>query len=244
MKNLKASGPYTTDPLFIDSINQSGVSGSIRHVQLDASNNIVSAVKLKEQPKDVLLPMYAGKLHRIISLPVPNKLQEIAKELDAQDDYTMLIDRELAEAAGFPDGSTVDFLMVYKNFRQFVRVQHCEVPGHMSLHGPDSTEILAAPVKEDIVPEMVEKDGSPANPNTAVVIGYKLLPYEKADELSQSITEDGFPNLVVCDSRETVQSIQDGAPSNVLDPDHCSQDVTLSIGDMRTELSWGEVNTR
>jgi hypothetical protein len=216
----------------------------VSHICLDASNNIVSAVKLKEQPKDVLVPMYAGKLHRIISLPVPDQLKDDAAELDARDDYTMLIDRELAEAAGFPNRSTVDFLMVYKNFRQFVRVQHCDVPGHMSLHGPDSKKILTAPVKEGIVPEMVEKDGSPADPNTAVVIGYQLLPYEKADQLSQSITRDGFPNLVVCDSRGTAQSIQYETPSNVLDLGNCSRDVTLSIGDMRTVYSWGKVTTR
>jgi aspartate 1-decarboxylase len=244
---------YTTDYRLIDWINESGFFSSIEHVCLNQNNRISDVNTDKDKsldPEKLLIPMYAGKLHRIIPLPVPDDLKTLANNLDLKNEYTMLIDGNLAQAAGFLKGSTVDFLMVYKNFRQSVRVRYCDVPGHMSLHGGDPTrsghsqERLAEAVNDDILPQMLEKDGSRADPNTTVVIGYKLLPYEKALEYSQSITEDGFPNLVIFNSQETAQSIQDGIRSNVLDPDHCSRDVRLSIGDMRTDLSWGEVNTR
>jgi hypothetical protein len=191
--------------------------------------------------------MYAGKLHRIIPLPVPDDLDELktlANNLDLKDEYTMLIDKNLAQAAGFPEGSTVDFLMVYKNFRQSVRVRYCNVPGHMSLHGGDpmgsghSQERLAEAVKEDILPQMLEKDGSPANPNTTVVIGYKLLPWAEAVLYADSITNDGFPNLVIFDSQGTGQSILEGEARNVLDLDHCSADV-IRVEALRSNYSWG-----
>ena len=191
--------------------------------------------------------MYAGKLHRIIPLPVPDDLDDLktlANNLDLKNEYTMLIDKNLAEAAGFPEGSTVDFLMVYKNFRQSVRVRYCDVPGHMSLHGGDpmgsghSQERLAEAVKDDILPQMLEKDGSPANPNTTVVIGYKLLPWAEAVLYADSITKNGFPNLVIFNSQGTGQSILEGEATNVLDLNHCSADV-IGVEALRSNYSWG-----
>jgi aspartate 1-decarboxylase len=239
---------YTTDRNLIDSINKSKVFSSIEHVCLDQNNRISDVNTDKDKSLDrekLFIPMYAGKLHRIIPLPVPDELKEIAEELDTQEDYTMLIDKNLAQAAGFSEGSTVDFLMVYKNFRQSVRVRYCDVPGHMSLHGGDPTrsghsqQRLAEAVKEDILPQMLEKDGSPADPNTTVVIGYKLLPWAEAVLYADSITKNGFPNLVIFNSQGTGQSILEGEATNVLDLNHCSADV-IRVEALRSKYSWGK----
>ena len=239
---------YTTDRDLIDSIHESQVFSSIEHVCLDQNNRISDVNTDKNKSLDrnnLLIPMYAGKLHRMIPLDVPDKLKTLANNLDLKNEYTMLIDQNLAEAAGFPEGSTVDFLMVYKNFRQSVRVRYCDVPGHMSLHGGDpmgsghSQERLAEAVKDDILPQMLEKDGSPANPNTTVVIGYKLLPWAEAVLYADSITNNGFPNLVIFDSQGTGQSILRGEATNVLDLGHCSADV-IRVEALRSNYSWGK----
>ena len=217
---------------------------------MDQNNRISDVNTDKDKSLDrekLFIPMYAGKLHRIIPLPVPDDLDDLktlANNLDLKNEYTMLIDKNLAEAAGFPEGSTVDFLMVYKNFRQSVRVRYCDVPGHMSLHGGDpmgsghSQERLAEAVKDDILPQMLEKDGSPANPNTTVVIGYKLLPWAEAVLYADSITKNGFPNLVIFNSQGTGQSILEGEATNVLDLNHCSADV-IGVEALRSNYSWG-----
>ncbi len=171
-----------------------------------ANSHIEGALNIK----DSYIPMYAGKLHRIIATnKIPETLETQSKELDAGNELVMLVDRKLAKLSGFKEGDHVDFLMVYKNVRETVRVVFTDEKGHMSLHGKKTIgektitakELTTQPVNPTLSEnDLKDLDKNKANPNTVVVIGYKMMKYPEAVKYSNWITNNGFPNLVIFDS--------------------------------------------
>ncbi len=199
-----------------------------KYIWLDA-DNIMKEIKMGRGTTNMAahddavdrsyIPMYSGKLHRIIRKEVPEHLKGLASQLDEENHLTMLVDKELGRKAGFKEGQAVDFLMIYKNVRESVRVKFTNISGHMSLHGRNqkgvsAQELSSQPVLPHIVVQMLEPSGEAANPDTTVVVGYKMMPYAEASKFSDWINENGYPNLVIFDS---LKSKPDTMPNIISD---------------------------
>lgn len=158
----------------------------------DVINKGLSDIK----PKDRYVNMYAGKLHR---LSVSNDAPEQETQKLDPDKNILLLDENLANAAGFEDGQKVDFLMVYKNFRESVTVKTCNIKGQASLHGPDA-DILSKAIDNETLSTLGRDEAIEADPNTVIAIGYKLMPEDKARAYGEYILTDGYPNRAIIGS--------------------------------------------
>ncbi|MFZ4761439.1 MAG: aspartate 1-decarboxylase [Alphaproteobacteria bacterium] len=162
---------------------------------------------LQHNSQKVALPLasdgqmvfYAGKLHQIRSQK-PIELQRATyqgallfpQHLNSEEKTPpkiILISANLAQKAGLVHGGLVDFLPLNIPLRESMTLYYCdhEDDNHMSVYGVD------VPIA-----------------TTAVIIGYHLLPVAEAKDFADKIRQQGYPNLVLCDSDNRMINQQRG----------------------------------
>lgn len=216
---------YTDDQDLIRWVNNNlSASDSIHSIRVNR-NNELEEIDLRTDPtlsriydpKKIIEPHLKSKIHRIILLPVPNELKEIAEELDQRRKPTLLICPELAKAAGFEEGRNLDALPIYgaigKTDRRSVVIKLLEegqAPlGHASLCGCDLAMVLEK-LHQDYIKNPLQY---PSHPNTTVLICYEPLREPEAIERSNRIINEGYPWVVICDDKATAENCLEEEPT-------------------------------